>query len=92
MGATMLAPRRPTPRHTYGLGQATVLAALANAVTVLIGVGAIGWEAVHRFRETVEVPAGTVLWVAALGISINTGTALLFLRARNHDLNARDEA
>ena len=79
----------PTPRHTYGLGQATVLAALANAVTILIGVGAIGWEAVHRFRETVEVPAGTVLWVAALGIVINTGTALLFLRARNRDLNAR---
>ncbi len=88
-GAAMLAQRRPTRRHTYGLGQATVLAALANAITILIGVGAIAWEAVHRFRETVEVPAGTILWVAALGIAVNTGTALLFLRARHNDLNAR---
>jgi cobalt-zinc-cadmium efflux system protein len=88
-GAAILAQRQPTARHTYGLGQATVLAALANAITILIGVGAIGWEAVHRFREIVEVPAGTVLWVAAVGIAVNTGTALLFLRARREDLNAR---
>lgn len=88
-GAAVFAQRQPTQRHTYGLGQATVLAALANAITILIGVGAIGWEAVHRFREVVEVPAGTVLWVAAVGIGVNTGTALLFLRARHRDLNAR---
>jgi cobalt-zinc-cadmium efflux system protein len=89
LGAAMLARRTPTPRHTYGLGQATVLAALANAITILIGVGAIWWEAVHRFRETIEVPAGTVLWVAMLGIAVNGGTALLFLRSRHSDLNAR---
>ena len=88
-GAASLAQRRPTQRHTYGLGQATVLAALGNAITILIGVGAIAWEAVHRFSETVEVPAGTVLWVALLGIAVNGGTALLFVRQRHQDLNAR---
>lgn len=88
-GAASLAQRKPTQRHTYGLGQATVLAALANAIAILVGVGAIGWEAVHRFRDTVDIPAGTVLWVATIGIAVNTGTALLFLKARHRDLNAR---
>lgn len=87
--AAILARRSPTRRHTYGLGQATVLAALANAIMILIGVGAIAWEAIQRFGEAIEVPAGTVLWVAALGIAVNTGTALLLLRARQANLNAR---
>lgn len=88
-GSVLLAQRKPTPRHTYGLGQATVLAALGNAIAILIGVGVIGWEAVHRFRDVVEVPAGTVLWIALLGIAVNLGTALLFRREQQHDLNAR---
>ena len=88
-GAAALARWQPTQRHTYGLGQATVLAALANAIAVLIGVGAIGWEAIHRFHETVEVPGGTVFWVAVIGIAVNTGTAIFFVQARHRDLNAR---
>ncbi len=88
-GAAALALRGPTQRHTYGLGQATVLAALINAISILIGVGAIGWEAIHRFTAVVDVPAETVLWVALLGIAVNTGTAILFVRAQHRDLNAR---
>jgi cobalt-zinc-cadmium efflux system protein len=88
-GAAVLALRKPTARHTYGLGQATVLAALINAIAILMGVGAIAWEAIHRLHEVVTVPAGTVLWVASIGIAVNTGTAILFVRAQRSDLNAR---
>jgi cobalt-zinc-cadmium efflux system protein len=53
----------------------------------MIAVGALGWEAIGRFSVPAEVPGMTVLWVAALGIVINTGTALLFLNGRKNDLN-----
>jgi len=88
-GAASLARRKPTARHTYGLGRATILAALANAIAILVGVGAIVWEAVQRFGEPAPVAAGTVLWVAAMGIAVNAGTAMLFLKDRHSDLNAR---
>jgi cobalt-zinc-cadmium efflux system protein len=88
-GAAGLSRRQPTPRHTYGLGRATILAALANAIAILGGVGAIAWEAVQRFGEPSPVVASTVLWVAAVGIAVNAGTAMLFLKDRHSDLNAR---
>jgi cobalt-zinc-cadmium efflux system protein len=88
-GAAGLSQRQPTPRHTYGLGRATILAALANAVAILVGVGAIVWEAVQRFGAPSPVAAGTVLWVAAVGIAVNSGTAMLFLKGRHSDLNVR---
>jgi cobalt-zinc-cadmium efflux system protein len=88
-GAAVLALRKPTARHTYGLGQATVLAALINAIAILMGVGAIALEAIQRFHEVVNVPADTVLWVALIGIAVNAGTAVLFVRAQHSDLNAR---
>jgi len=88
-GAATLLRRRPTPRHTYGLGRATILAALGNAIAILVGVGAIVWEAIQRFGEPTPVVAGTVLWVAAVGIAVNAATAVLFLRDRHTDLNAR---
>ena len=86
-GAVALSRRIPSERHTYGLGRTSVLAALVNGVALLIAVGALAWEAVGRFSAPAEVPGGTVLWVALLGIAINTGTALLFMRGREHDLN-----
>jgi cobalt-zinc-cadmium efflux system protein len=88
-GAATLARRPPTLRHTYGLGRTTILAALANAISILVGVGAIIWEAIQRFAEPTPVVAGTVLWVAAIGIAVNAGTAMLFLKDRHSDLNAR---
>lgn len=87
-GASVLATRPPTSRFTYGFGRATILAALANAVAILIGVGAVIWEAVQRFLEPVAVPGATILGVALVGIAINTGTALLFRTSRHSDLNA----
>ncbi|MFC3674481.1 cation diffusion facilitator family transporter [Ferrovibrio xuzhouensis] len=87
-GAAVVARRPPMQRFTYGLGRSTILAALANAVAILVGVGAVLLEAVQRLSSPQIVPALPVLLVAAAGIAINTGTALLFRRERGHDLNA----
>jgi cobalt-zinc-cadmium efflux system protein len=86
-GAVALSRRKPGPRHTYGLGRASILAALINGVALMIAVGALAWEAISRFTAPAEVPGITILLVAALGIVINTGTAFLFLKGRKNDLN-----
>ncbi|KWV46894.1 cobalt transporter [Bradyrhizobium macuxiense] len=84
-----LAGKRPTDTHTYGYRRASILAALINAGLLLIAVGGIAVEAINRLREPAEVASWTVVWVAALGILINGGTALLFMRGRDTDLNVR---
>ncbi len=87
--AAVLATRRPTRRRTYGLRRSSILAALGNAIFLLVAIGAIAWEAIGRLRQPDPVATGTVIWVAALGIAINTGTALLFMSGRKGDLNIR---
>jgi cobalt-zinc-cadmium efflux system protein len=86
---TVLARRGPTPRRTYGLRRFSILAAMANAGILLIAVGAIIVEAVDRLRHPAPVAGGIVSIVAAMGIVINLGTALGFMRGREHDLNIR---
>ncbi len=86
---SVLARRGPTPRFTYGLRRFSILAAIANAGLLLIAVGAIAIEAIQRLRHPAPVASGTVMIVAAIGIVINVGTALGFLRGRNTDLNIR---
>lgn len=88
-GAAVLANRAVTARHTWGLGRATILAALFNAIAILVGVGAVTWEAVQRLSDPVAVPGLTVMLVALIGIGVNTGSALLFMSARKGDLNAK---
>lgn len=88
-GAAVLAKRAVTARHTWGLGRATILAALFNAIAILVGVGAVTWEAVHRLSDPVAVPGLTVMLVALIGIAVNTGSALLFMSSRKGDLNAK---
>jgi cobalt-zinc-cadmium efflux system protein len=88
-GATILARRGPTERRTYGLRRSTTLAALFNGVLLLAGVGAIAWEAISRFRDPSPVAGGTMVWVAAMGIAVNTATALMFMSGRKSDLNIR---
>jgi cobalt-zinc-cadmium efflux system protein len=88
-GAFVVGRRRPTERHTYGLGRATILAALANGIALLIGVGALVREAIERIAAPEPVAATTVLWVAAIGIAIKSGTALLFVKERSRDINTR---
>jgi len=89
-GATLLMKRRPTHQYTYGFGSSTILAALANAVLLLVAVGAITWEAVQRLANAAP-PVGdvTVIVVAAIGILINGFTAWLFVSGSKHDVNIR---
>ncbi|MET3666677.1 cation diffusion facilitator family transporter [Caulobacter sp. 1776] len=88
-GAAVLAKRAPSARRTYGLRKGTILASLANAALLLIAVGAIAWEAVRRFATPEPIQAGPVMIVAAIGIAINTATALMFMRGSKDDLNVR---
>lgn len=88
-GASYLSQWQPTQRHSYGLRKSSVLAALLNALFLFISIGAISWEAIRRFGDPAHVKAGTVVWVAAVGIVINMSTALMFMRGRKEDLNIR---
>lgn len=84
-----LARMPPSKRFTYGLKGATILAALANAVLLLVALGAIAVEAAQRLAEPAPVPGLTVSAVAGIGIVINGVTALLFARGRASDVNIR---
>jgi cobalt-zinc-cadmium efflux system protein len=88
-GGATLAARQPSARFTFGLRSSSVLAALANALLLLAVCGAIAWEAIGRLHASIAVPGATVIAVAACGVAVNAATALLFLRRRNADLNAR---
>jgi cobalt-zinc-cadmium efflux system protein len=88
-GASYLARQRPSERRTYGLRRTSILAALANAILLLIAVGGIAWEAFRRLGDPEPVAATPVMIVAGIGVVINTLTALLFFSGRQHDLNLR---
>ena len=88
-GAAWLAQRKPTQQYTYGYRRASILAALFNAGLLLVAVGGIVVEAVNRLYEPAPVAGWTVMLVAALGVAVNGGTALLFMRGRHGDLNVR---
>src|SRR5215471_2891687 len=87
--AAVLSHRAPTPRFTYGLGSTSILAALLNSGFLLVGVGAIAWEAIQRFAHPQPVAGGTVIVVAAIGIVVNGATALMFASGRKGDINVR---
>ncbi|MBP0113632.1 MULTISPECIES: cation diffusion facilitator family transporter [Bradyrhizobium] len=86
-GASIAARRAPSGRFTYGLRASTILAALANAVFLLVATGAIGWEAILRLRQPEPVAGVTVMVVAGIGILINGFSAMLFARGRKDDIN-----
>jgi cobalt-zinc-cadmium efflux system protein len=86
-GAMHLTKSAPTRRRTYGWRRSSILAALINAVILLVVVGGITVEAVRRLAHPEEVAGGTIMAVAAIGIVINTITALLFMAGRKRDLN-----
>jgi len=88
-GGAALARRGPSKRFTYGLKGSTILAALANAVFLLVAIGAIVLEAVQRFDDPPVVAGLTVSVIAGIGIAINAFTAWLFARGRKGDINIR---
>jgi cobalt-zinc-cadmium efflux system protein len=87
-GAAMLSRRQPSGRFTYGLRSSSILAALANAIILLVVTGGIAWEAIWRIGHPMQVVSGIIIAVAAIGIFVNGGTALLF-SSGNGDLNVK---
>ena len=88
-GASLLGRCRPSQRRTYGWRSSTIMAALINALMLLIVFGGISWEAIRRFSDPAPVAGTTVMLVAFCGVVINTATAMLFLSGRKDDLNIR---
>jgi cobalt-zinc-cadmium efflux system protein len=87
-GAAVLGRRQPSGRFTYGLRSSSILAALANAIILLVVTGGIAWEAIWRISHPMPVASGIIVAVAAIGIFVNGGTALLF-SAGAGDLNVK---
>jgi cobalt-zinc-cadmium efflux system protein len=87
--ASVLVKRAPSARFTYGLRGSSILAALFNAIFLLLTIGGISWEAIQRLGHPEAVSGKTVMIVAALGIVVNGVTAWLFAAGRKGDLNLR---
>ncbi|MEO8621365.1 MAG: cation diffusion facilitator family transporter [bacterium] len=88
-GGMLAVGLRPNGRHTYGWQRASILASFANALLLLVVMGTLIWEALHRLRAPVPIEGATVMIVAALGVVVNGATALLFMSGRKRDLNIR---
>ena len=88
-GSMVLARRGATARHTYGFKKGTILVSLGSALFLYAAIGVILWEAVGRLRTPAEVNGMAVTVVAAIGVVINTATALLFISGRKNDLNIK---
>jgi cobalt-zinc-cadmium efflux system protein len=89
LGAFKLIGIRATKKYTYGYRKASILISLLNAIILLIAVGSIGYESVFRFFSPEPVQSNTIIWVAAVGIVINSLSALLFFRNKEDDLNIK---
>jgi len=88
-GAALLSRRQPSGRFTYGLRSSSILAALGNAIILLVVTGGIAWEAIRRIAHPVPVASGIVIGVAVAGVLVNGVTALLFASRHPHDLNIK---
>lgn len=88
-GALLAGRLAPTPTRTYGWLSASILAALANALILLVAMGALALEAIQRLQSPEPVSGGTVIAVAAIGVLVNGITAFLFMAGSRDDLNLR---
>src|SRR5215469_13546135 len=88
-GAAVLSRRSPSGRFTYGLRSSSILAALANAIILLVVTGGIAWEAIWRIAHPAPVASRIMIVVAAAGILVNGVTALLFASGHPHELNVK---
>lgn len=88
-GASILTRKQPSLRYTYGLRRSSILIALLNGILLLLAMGGITWETLQRLGNPEPVAGSTVIGVAAVGIVINTITALMFISGRKQDLNLR---
>ena len=88
-GAALAAGRQPDHRHTYGWQRASILAAFANAVLLLVAMGSLLWEAAHRLQSPAPTDGVTIMVIAAIGVLINGATAALFMSGSKSDMNIR---
>ena len=88
-GAAILGKRQPSGRYTYGLRGSSMLAALFNAMLLMLACGAIAWEAVQQLLQPTPVQGATVSIVAAIGIAVNGFSAWLFMAGSKDDINIR---
>ncbi len=88
-GASILSKRRPSGKYTYGLRRSSILAALGNAIVLLVVTGGIAWEGIRRLLEPEPTAGVTIMVVAAVGIFVNGITAWLFMSGRKGDMNVR---
>ena len=89
LAAIKISQRQPNNQYTFGYAKSTTLVSLFNAILLLVAMGAIGWEAISRFGENHVVKGEYIAWVSGIGILINSLTAFLFLKDKDHDLNVK---
>ncbi|BDX37099.1 cation efflux system protein [Tenuifilaceae bacterium CYCD] len=93
LGLAMLAFRlakvRASDRFTYGLKKSTILVSLINSVILFVAIGGILWESIDRVLHPVTVDGRAISVVAGIGIAVNTLSALLFFKNKEHDLNVK---
>ncbi len=87
--AFRLAKVKANERYTYGYKKSTILVSLLNAVILLVAVGAIVIESIHKLNNPAVVPGGAIAWVAGVGVLINAFTAFLFMKDKEKDLNVK---
>lgn len=87
--ATWVAQKRPTGIYTYGLRKTTILASMVNGLLIIGASGFILAEAIEKIQHPVPIAGNTLMIVAGIGILVNTGTALLFIKGQKEDLNIK---
>lgn len=87
--AFRLAKVKANERYTYGYKKSTILVSLLNAVILLVAVGAIVIESIHKLNNPAVVPGGAIAWIAGVGVLINAFTAFLFMKDKEKDLNVK---
>jgi cobalt-zinc-cadmium efflux system protein len=88
-GALVFALKKPTPNYTYGLKRMSILAAILNGLILLITMGIIAGDAIHKLRNIEKINENIVMWVAGMGILVNGITAWLFVKGRKNDINIK---
>jgi len=87
--ATWVAQKRPTGKYTYGLRKTTIMASMTNGLLIFGASGFILYDAIQKIQSPVAIPGDTLMIVAGIGVIVNTGTALLFMKGQKEDLNIK---
>lgn len=86
--AIWISKKKPSGKYTYGLRKTTILASLFNGLLIIIASGFILWDAIQKIQNPIEIPGNIIMIVAGVGLIVNTGTALMFMKGQD-DLNIK---